>query len=313
MLKTRLRLRPLAVALGLTFVAVAGCGGGGDGSSSAVKVSAPNPGEIMGFQPASGSVPNFGCTDGSYARVRKDGIKLGIVNSPPYTSMGSDNKPAGIDIDIWNAVLSYIGVDKVQYVIGGWDALVPGLTSKRIDVAAATFHENPERLKEISFTSPAWWYGPVIVVPKGNPDNVKSYADLNRDGVKVGALAGTAAFLYLEHIKGDVVPYKSSDLEFSSLGQGRESAVLEDRPVFTEYMKANPNAPIEEVTATPPPIIISDYGYGYGRYGVRKDDCTLNFAVSRALSELRGVGVISKILNSYGLDDNVYLPTANSQ
>jgi ABC-type amino acid transport substrate-binding protein len=308
MFRKSLRHSPLVLVLGIAMAGLSACGG-----SSAESVSAPNPGDIMGFKPQQGSVPNFGCTDDSYAKARKDGITLGIVNSPPYTSQASDGKPSGIDIDVWDAVLKYIGVNNAKYVIGGWDALVPGLTSKRIDVAAANFHENPERLKQIAFTSPAWWYGPVIVVPKGNPDNVKSYDDLARPNVKVGALAGTAAFLYLEHVKAKVVPYKSSDLEFSSLGQKRQSAVLEDRPVFTEYMKANPDAPIEEVKATPPPIIISDYGYGYARYGVRKEDCTLNFAVSRALSELRGTGVMNKILNKYKLDDNLYIPAANAK
>ena len=68
-----------------------------------------------------------------------------------------------------------------------WGSQIPALLSKRTDVIAQNIHVNPERVKVISFTGPAWWYGPVVLVEKGNPDGIKSYDDLK--GKDVGAIA----------------------------------------------------------------------------------------------------------------------------
>ena len=54
---------------------------------------------------------------------------------------------------------------------------------------------------------------------------------------------------------------------------------------------------------------MSEYGYSYARYGLRQSDCTLNFAYSRALAELRDNGQIGAILEQFGLPKtNVWLP-----
>jgi polar amino acid transport system substrate-binding protein len=51
----------------------------------------------------------------------------------------------------------------------------------------------------------------------------------------------------------------------------------------------------------------------YARYGVRFQDCTLNFAYSRALSELIMHGVVSQIVDKYGMSrtENIFEPEMN--
>jgi len=309
MKKQRKSLLALAAVVCSVALTAAACGG----SNDSTKVGAPsNPGSIQGFEPAKGSVPDFGCNDESYANARKNGIKLGIVSAPPYTEPEpGGGAPRGIDIDIWKAVLQYIGVEKVSYVTAGWDSFVPALTSGRIDVVAANFHETPERLAKIAFTSPSWWYAPVILVKKGNPKGIKSFEDLANGQTSVAVSQGSAASLYLDHIKAESVTYTDLNLEFSAVISGRQTAALEDSPHVSAYLKAHPDAGLEEIPATPPAELLSNYGYGYARYGVRQGDCTLNAAASRALAELRDAGVVGKILKSYGLNNNVVIPTAD--
>ena len=54
---------------------------------------------------------------------------------------------------------------------------------------AGNIHHTPARDKVISFSGPAYWYGPVIVVAKGNPLGIKSYDDLK--GKQVGSISGS--------------------------------------------------------------------------------------------------------------------------
>ncbi len=105
---------------------------------------------------------------------------------------------------------------------------------------AQNIHVNPERVKVISFTGPAWWYGPVVLVQKGNPDGIKSYDDFK--GQTVGAISGSAAENYLRRIGANTQPFKTEVEELQSLDQGRVKYVVEDDVIYTVFAKENPNA-----------------------------------------------------------------------
>ena len=253
--------------------------------------------------------PDFACTDTSYADAVENGITLGITPDFPYTYLSESNEPEGIDVTINNAVLAWIGITDVTYEIMPWDSLIPALQAEQIDIIADNIHETPDRIKVISFTGPAWWYGPALIVTDENPDNVQSYDDLTRDGVTVGAVSGSAAAEYLNFIGADVTTFKDNTAEFAAAEQGRVSVILEDDTKFAAYQLQNDGTNLVALDVDAPEILISEYGYSYARYGLRQADCTLNFAYSRALAEMRGSGEIGQILEQFGLPvDNVYLP-----
>ena len=117
------------------------------------------------------------------------------------------NEVSGIDVEIVNAALDWAGITKRKYEIITVEARVPSLLSKRVDVVATNIHVTPDRVKVIDFSGPGWWYGPTIIVPKGNPKKITSFDDLK--GKQVGAIAGTSQDEYARHIGVDVVPFPS--------------------------------------------------------------------------------------------------------
>ncbi len=241
------------------------------------------------------------CGDPSYENAVKNGITLGSNDNPP--EFYQDNKqPAGIDWEINKAVLDLLGIKNVKVEWMPWESVIPSLVSKRIDVIAADIHVNPERVKVISFSGPGWWYGPVVIVQKGNPLKVASYSDLK--GKKVGTITGSAADLYMRRIGVETTEFKQEVDELQSLNQGRLDAVLEDDVVYLEFAKKNPNNNLDPLWSIPVPAdIISGGGYGMARYGIRKEDCSLRAAYSEALGEIRASGQVSAILKKYGLSD----------
>ena len=69
-------------------------------------------------------------------------------------------------------------------------------------------------------------------------------------------------------------------------------------------MSNNKSAPIEIVpNVAVPEEMIFKYGYGYARYALRKEDCSLRAAYTQALAEVRGNGNVSAILKKYGLSN----------
>lgn len=263
----------------------------------------------LGWTPLDGTLPNLACRDGSYQRAVTSGIKLGVYNAAPYMYT-ANGKVTGIDYDINIAVLKYIGVTKVTNVMLQWPAMIPALVSKRIDVIAGDIHENPGRLKTIAFTTPAWWYGTVLAVNKDNPKNIKTWADLQKSGVKVGAINGSysAEFLSKLNPKVALTVWESAETEFQGLLAQKVDVLVEDGPKIGAFNIANPKNAIKILSAgTNPPVEFQD---GYAKYALRPADCTLNGAYSRALAELRDHGIVTAILTKYGLGDgdNLFMP-----
>lgn len=250
------------------------------------------------------SKPMFdSCGDPSYANAVKSGITLGFSQNPPEAWLDEKTKqPNGIDWDINKAALDWMGVKTVKLEWMPWETQIPALLSKRTDVIAGNIHHTAERDKVISFTGPAYWYGPVIVVAKGNPLGIKSYEDLK--GKTVGSISGSAADFYLRKIGVTTTPFKAEIEELQSLNQGRLQAVLEDDLVFLEFGKQNPSNNLQGLwDIAVPADIINGGGYGMARFAIRKEDCSLRAAYTQALAELRANGQVSAILRKYGLTD----------
>jgi polar amino acid transport system substrate-binding protein len=250
------------------------------------------------------SKPMFdNCGDASLTKAQTDGITLGFSENPPEAFLDEKTKQAsGIDWDINKAVLDWMGVSKIKLEWMPWASVVPALLSKRIDVIAGNIHHTPARDKVISFSGPAYWYGPVIIVTKGNPLGIKSYDDLK--GKKVGSISGSAADSYLGQIGVVSTPFKTEIDELQSLNQSRLEAVLEDDLVYLEFAKTNQGNNLEPLWGiAAPTAIINGGGYGMARFAFRKEDCTLRSAYTQALAEMRANGQVSYILKKYGLTD----------
>jgi ABC-type amino acid transport substrate-binding protein len=250
------------------------------------------------------SKPMFdNCGDASLSRAQQDGITLGFSQNPPEAFLDETTKQAsGIDWDINKAALDWMGVSKIKLEWMPWESQIPALLSKRTDVIAGNIHHTAARDKVISFSGPAYWYGPVIIVTKGNPLGIKSYDDLK--GKKVGSISGSAADSYLGVIGVTTTPFKTEIEELQSLNQNRLDAVLEDDLVYLEFAKSNQGSNLEPLwSIAAPTAIINGGGYGMARFAFRKEDCTLRSAYTQALAELRANGEVSYILRKYGLSD----------
>lgn len=250
------------------------------------------------------TTPNFAsCGDESYARAMKDGVTLGFSQNPPEAIFDETTKQAsGIDWDINKGALDWLGIKTIKTEWMPWASQVPALLSKRTDVIAGNIHVNPERVKVITFTGPAYWYGPVLIVSKGNPLGIKSYDDLK--GKKVGTISGSAADFYARKIGVNTTAFKTEIEELQSLNQGRLEAVVEDDLVYLEFAKTNQKHNLEPLwSVATPEEMINGGGYGMARFALRKEDCSLRMAYTYALSEMRANGMISAILKKYGLGD----------
>jgi len=243
---------------------------------------------------------SFNGGDGSYKRAVENGITLLIAADPPSTFQDEKTKEYdGVDVRVFREITKRLGITKVTWNIVPFDSLIPTLLANRADVIVDNLHENEKRLAVVSFTSPAYWYGSGIVVPRGNPANVHSWDDFT--GKTVGTLRGTVNHQLLSARKDlkELKLYTTNEAEFADIIAGRLDVGMEDDIKISQFLKQHPDAAMEMVTDYKP----LPEEYGYARYALRKDDVDLNNAVSRALDEIRGDGTLATIIKDFGYTD----------
>ncbi len=255
-----------------------------------------------------GTIPGvtFNGGDGSYKRVVREGIVLGVVPDFPWTYQDEKTKEfKGLDVDIFREITRRVGIGKVSYQIMPFDSLIAALQARRIDVIVDNIHENEQRLKVIDFTGPAYWYGGAVAVQKGNPKGITSWEALA--GKVVGTYRGTYYQPILEARKDlkELKLFTTSDVEFADLAAGRVDAIVDDDVKMLQFIKAHPTVNMQLTTVPLPPA----NQLGYARYAVRKSDVDLNHALSRAIAEMVADGTIVKFLVQAGLPArNILLP-----
>ena len=240
----------------------------------------------------------FNGGDGSYKKAVSDGIVIGICAEFPWTYQDEKTgEYAGLDVAILKEAARRVGITKVSFSMMTFSDLVPSLQAKRIDVAGENIHVNPDRAKVIQFTSPAYFYGGVVAVPKGNPANITTWESLS--GKAVGVTRGTFFHDAVSTRKdlGRLEAYPNPAVEFGDLSAGRIDAIVEDDTKVFETIKKNPGLKIEVTNVALP----NSLQLGYARYGLRKDDVDLNWALSRAIDEMRADGTLIGYLAPAGL------------
>ncbi|MCA9880612.1 MAG: amino acid ABC transporter substrate-binding protein [Thermomicrobiales bacterium] len=237
--------------------------------------------------------------DGSFQKYRDEGIRLGLIEAYPVNFTDDEGNRTGWNTDIIMRALEHIGIgaDKVEFVEGPWESMVPGLQSGRFDLLASDVHVTPERIEIIDFTLPVFWYGDALFVQTGNPTNLHSWDDLA--GKNVGVVLGTnyAEWLQERDDLGALNTYKDTTQMAADLVAGRIDAAIAEDTNFTAYLAQNPDIPIEAVADYVAKSDLSDWT----RFGIKIGDNDFNNVLSRALAEMYINGETLAILEKYGL------------
>lgn len=115
-------------------------------------------------------------------------IRLAINPAyPPFESTAADGKTlVGFDPDLAHAIGGMLGL-KIQFVPTSFDALIPALQAKQVDMAMSSIGDTKLREKTVDFAT-YYWNGTLLLVGKGNPKALK--AD-RACGAKVGVIRGS--------------------------------------------------------------------------------------------------------------------------
>ncbi len=172
---------------------------------------------------------------------------------PPQSSLNSDNKFQGFDIDVGREIAKRMGAE-IEFVTPGWDVITAGNWGGRWDMSVGSMTPTKARAEVLDFPA-IYYYTPAALAVNEANDTIKAAGDANGKAIGVGV--ATTYENYLKHdLEIDAVDappfdYKIDDADIHSydtdtlalddlrLGDGvRLDAVITALPTILEAQKA---------------------------------------------------------------------------
>lgn len=194
----------------------------------------------------------------------------------------------GFDIDLVEAMAKKAGYEKVEWVNTAFKGLIPGLLSRKFDVAASAIYITDERKQQIDFTDTYYPGGLAIMVPSDNAD-IKSGSDLAGKTVAVQTGTKSVEWLKQNQPQAKIVEVESNNEMFLQVSSGKSDAAVTGKPAAKSYAKSDPKVKVLEQTLT-----TEEYGFG-----VRKDDSALKDKLNKALQDVKASGEYDQIMAKY--------------
>jgi polar amino acid transport system substrate-binding protein len=235
-------------------------------------------------------------------RAKRTGeIRIGYANEAPFAYTLPDGRVTGESPEISKIVFDKMGIRKVNPVLTEWGGLIPGLLAGRFDVIAAGMYITPERMQQVLFTDPHYQLRDTLLVARGNPARLNSYADIAKNNnAKLAVMAGTAQYAYARSAgipDSRILQVPSTIAQLQAVRTRRADAAAGTQLTMKE-LAAKGGDRVEAIAN-----FQDDPAHtGYGALAFRKEDKDLRDAVNAALKDWLGSEQHLKTVSPFGFD-----------
>jgi len=225
-------------------------------------------------------------TDGSLKRVREAGVlRVGYAEEAPYAFLTPGGEVSGQSPELARRVAARLGMHKIEWRLLEFGALIDELRHGRIDVAAAGMFITPERAELIGFSDPIFHVQPGLLVARGNPRGLHSFADLLADdGARVAVLSGAVESQALR--RAGLAPKRLLEVPDAETGRvavetGLADALALSAPTINWMVLQSSPARTEAAHPFAAPGPAFAQCSGVGAFAFRKEDKALREAWNR--------------------------------
>jgi len=213
---------------------------------------------------------------------------------PPFAYVDANSgKPAGFDVEALDWIAATMGFE-VKHMPLAWDAIIPSLLAKKIDMVCSGMSITPERANQVDFSIPYWKLYNVFVTKQ---DSDLTVAEKRTEKVKIGGQRGTneAAALVKNQkekkLRFEVRLYDSAPLMIEEVINGRIQAALMD------------SLPAQDAVSKGKPIRIAGTHGAPAYFGVafRTEDAELRKLVNEGYAKLMTDPFWMQLQQKYGV------------
>ena len=221
-------------------------------------------------------------------------LKMGTNASfPPYEYYDDETgEIVGIDAEVAAAICEKLGCE-LEIVDMDFDAIIPAITTGKIDFGMAGMTVTEERKQSVDFST-SYATGIQSVIVKEDSD-ITSVDDLFAEGAshKIGVQQGTTGDLYCswdieDEGLGSVERFKNGTDAVLALTSGKVDCVVIDNEPAKKYVEANEGLKILDTE-----YAVEDYAIALAK------DSELTGKINAALEELIADGTVQAIIDKY--------------
>jgi polar amino acid transport system substrate-binding protein len=223
----------------------------------------------------------------SVGHAQDNVLRVGTDATFPPMEFVDNGKRTGFDIELMEAIAKNMG-KQIEWIDIDFKGLIPGLISKRFDMAVSAIYITDERKKVVDFTDP-YYAGGLVAMVKDNNAAIKKLTDL--DGKKVSVQVGTKSVSYLaeKFPKVQRVEVEKNQEMFNLVDIGRADAAVTGKPAAFQYVRTRGGLRVLDEQLT-----TEEYGMA-----LRKDTPELTKAVNAALAKLKADGTYAAIVKKW--------------
>ncbi|WP_206002860.1 transporter substrate-binding domain-containing protein [Paraburkholderia polaris] len=234
------------------------------------------------------------------AQYQQSGVKVAAFNDWPPDEFAQEGVLKGWSIDMATAMSARLGI-KFEITGTSFDAILPGLVSKRFDAGFASFGVTPERLKVLDFV-PQRKEGTAYAFPSSKSYSIVTEADLC--GHSIAVLTGAWDLQYLKNVSEntcvakklppiDLKQFTTENAAELAASSGRVELVAAGSAKLLYLAKQTGEFSVSKLTSNPV----------YNGIGIRTGD-KLGVALAATLQAMIDDGSYAKIMTKWGVNKN---------
>lgn len=173
-------------------------------------------------------------------------LRVAMAKSLPMQFKNpASGKWEGYNPEMAEDLAKVMGV-KLEIVDATWQTLIPGLLANKYDIVMVDMFATPERAMKVVFTDAYSTLGWSVMVRDNSA--FKTWEDLNKGGVTISVLAGSAdeqtAKRFFPNATVKPLVNESANAPRLEVANGRADAVVTDLPNIKLFIAQNPQAKV---------------------------------------------------------------------
>ena len=161
-------------------------------------------------------------------------LRVGVSLFTPWVLKNKNGELVGFEVDVATQLAKDLGV-RLELVEFAWNAIIPALLDKKIDIIVSGMVITPQRALQVNFSHPYADSGIGLATNLALTNKFTGLENLNQPDIKIGVVAGTVAEDLARRIfpKANIQSFQKSEQAVQSLIQAKVHGYVEHNPIPT--------------------------------------------------------------------------------